>query len=285
MKIVKTHNLACPIDGNRLIPDEKQLCCENGHSFDIARQGYVNLLLVQSKRSKHPGDSKEMVIARTDFLNTGVYQPIAKRLAELTLLCCEGEQDICLLDAGCGEGYYSDFVCNSLIKSADKRSFSFIGLDISKPAIVASAKRNRQIEWIVGTNRQPPIEDNSVDIILCVFGFQNLEGFSKILKPNGVIILVEPGSDHLTELKEIIYADNKKVKSNHDSVENNNFSLLSSHVLQFKTGFLNNKQINNLLLMTPHLFRATKQGKEAASLLERLDISVDVVFNIHQIKQ
>ena len=285
MKIIKAQNLACPLDGYRLIPDEKQLCCESGHSFDIARQGYVNLLLVQSKRSKHPGDSKEMVIARTEFLNTGVYQPIAKRLAELTLLYCEGDEDVCLLDAGCGEGYYSDFVCKELMESESNRVFSFIGMDISKPAIVASAKRNRNIDWIVGTNRQPPIEDNSVDIILCVFGFHSMEGFSKILKPNGVIILVEPGADHLTELKEIIYADNKKAKSKEDSVANNNFSLRDSHVLQFKTAYLNNKQINNLLLMTPHLFRATKQGKESASLLERLEISVDVVFNILQIKQ
>ena len=83
MNIIKAHNLACPIDGLQLEPHEKQLVCENGHVFDIARQGYVNLLPVQHKRTKHPGDSKAMVLARTQFLNSGIYKHIAKKLTEL----------------------------------------------------------------------------------------------------------------------------------------------------------------------------------------------------------
>ena len=86
MNIIKAHNLACPIDGGRLEFQEKQLVCENGHVFDVARQGYVNLLPVQHKRSKHPGDSKEMVLARTRFLNLGNYYPVAIKLAEIVLL-------------------------------------------------------------------------------------------------------------------------------------------------------------------------------------------------------
>ena len=94
MNIIKTHNLACPIDGERLTLREKQMICESGHTFDIARQGYVNLLPVQHKRTKQPGDSKEMVLARTQFLNSGAYEPIAKRLAEITfadLMSMQGE--------------------------------------------------------------------------------------------------------------------------------------------------------------------------------------------------
>lgn len=290
MNIIKADNLACPIDGKRLEFHEKQLFCKKGHTFDVARNGYVNLLPVQHKRTKQPGDSKKMVSARTQFLNSGVYEPIADRLAEIgfsqiaDMSVIHGRQ-ICLMDAGCGEGYYFNFFFNALKNKTnnvgDVNDLSFIGLDISKPAIAEAAKRNKQISWIVGTNRQPPINKTSVDIILCVFGFQSFEGFNKILKQNGKVILVESGPDHLKELREIIYTDLKKTgptKLSH--AEKTGFSLVDSHQLKFKTGIINNEQINNLLIMTPHLYRATKKGKEAAVNLQQLDLTVDVVFRI-----
>ena len=111
MNILKVNNLICPIEGEPLDVDAKRLFCKNGHSFDIARQGYVNLLPVQHKRSKQPGDSKEMVVARARFLNSGVYTPLAEELAEIYLYLLEDmnkldDQQLCLMDAGCGEGYY-----------------------------------------------------------------------------------------------------------------------------------------------------------------------------------
>ena len=281
MNIIKAHNLACPIDGKQLESHEKQLTCENGHAFDIARQGYVNLLPVQHKRSKQPGDSKEMVLARTQFLNSGLYEPIANKLADIVFAQIKDEKETCLMDAGCGEGYYFDFVFNALKDKEGSSDLSFIGLDISKPAIVESAKRNKQITWIVGTNRQPPVELASVDIILCVFGFQSFEGFNKILKPGGKIILIEPGPDHLKELREIIYSKVKKTEPpDLSSAQEMGFSIVDVQPLQFKTGIINNEKINNLLLMTPHLYRATKAGKEAAGDLRELDLTVDIVFRV-----
>ena len=147
MKIVRVNNLSCPLDGVRLEFRDKQLVCSNGHSFDVARQGHVNLLPVQHKRSKNPGDTKEMVSARFRFLKTGIYAPIAKRLAEITFSQISGDKYICLLDAGCGEGYYFDYVFNALKDKEGDRTLSFIGLDISKPAIFEAAKRNKRITW------------------------------------------------------------------------------------------------------------------------------------------
>lgn len=281
MNIIKAHNLACPIDGKRLERHEKQLVCVNGHVFDIARQGYVNLLPVQHKRSRQPGDSKEMVRARTQFLNSGLYEPIANKLAEVVFAQMLNDQEVCLLDAGCGEGYYFNFVFNALKAKSGGNDLCFIGLDISKAAIAESAKRNKQISWIVGTNRQPPVDDNSVDIILCVFGFHSFEGFNKILKSGGKVILVEPGPDHLKELREIIYTEVKKSEPPDLSyLEETGFSMVECQQLQFKTGSINNQQINNLLLMTPHFFRANKEGREMASNLQELDLTVDVVFRM-----
>ncbi|MDT8283713.1 MAG: methyltransferase domain-containing protein, partial [Gammaproteobacteria bacterium] len=256
------------------------------HTYDIARQGYVNLLPVQHKRSKNPGDSKAMVFARTQFLNSGVYQPIAARLAELVLTQLNPGGDYCLLDAGCGEGYYLDAVFDSLKHYDDFDKLSFIGVDISRDAIIQSSKRNKQIGWLVGTNRQLPVMNESVDIILCLFGFSSADGFNKALKPGGKVIVVDPGPEHLKELREIIYKEVKKgdLKDFLKPVMPG-FSLLSSEKLQFKEKITNNKQINNLLVMTPHFYRASKAGREVACNLSELDITVDVVFRVLQKRQ
>ena len=280
-KIKNIANLACPIDGKRLISDEKQFGCENGHVFDIARQGYVNLLPVQFKRSKYPGDSKEMVCARTEFLNTTLYEPIAERLAELIALKLKDNKDMRLFDAGCGEGYYLDYIQQTLHEADTSVHLSCIGLDISKPAIIAATKRNKTIQWVVGTNRQPPVEDNSIDTILCVFGFQSFEGFNKILTLDGTVILVEAGPNHLQELRALIYDEVKKSEIRSITPdEYKGFIITDSETLKFNISLENNQQINNLLLMTPHLFRATRQGKAVANQLQTLDLTVDVVFHI-----
>jgi 23S rRNA (guanine745-N1)-methyltransferase len=222
-----------------------------------------------------------MVSARAQFLNSGVYEPIARKLTEITFAQITDSIETCILDAGCGEGYYFDAIFNDLKNRNACNDLSFIGLDISKAAIAESARRNRQITWIVGTNRQPPVESTSVDIVLCVFGFQSFEGFHKILKSGGKVILVEPGPDHLKELREIIYTEVRKSEPPDLScVEGMGFSMLDRQSLQFKTGAINNEQINNLLVMTPHFYRATKEGREAAGKLEKLVITVDVVFRI-----
>ena len=279
MKIKGAQNLACPIDGVPLTSRGKQLVCENGHAFDIARQGYVNLLPVQHKRSKEPGDSKEMVLARANFLNSGVYVRIATKLAEIVYNYIAGDKPVCLMDAGCGDGYYFDVIFNSLKNKEGYSDLSFIGLDISKPAIVEATKRNKQITWIVGTNRQPPVSDASVGVIICVFGFHSFEGFHEILESGGKVILVEPGPDHLKELREIIYADVKKSDpSDLSYLEETGLLVKEEQKLKFKTGEINNEQIKNLLLMTPHFYRANKGGRDAAVNLQQLDLTVDVVF-------
>ena len=281
MNIIKANNLACPIDDKKLKQTGKQFVCENGHSFDIARQGYVNLLPVQHKRSKQPGDSKIMVLARTNFLNTGYYLPVAKKLNEIISADIINDKDNCILDAGCGEGYYFDFIFNSLKNEKGSNKHSFIGLDISRDAIIQATKRNKQISWIVGTNRKPPVEEKSVDIILCLFGFFSNDGFYKILKPGGLIIVVDPGPEHLKELRKIIYPEIKKSEQTSSlQIEKTGFSLVNSESLQFKVHITNNEQINNLLIMTPHFYRASKQGREAACNLQQLDLTVDVVFSI-----
>ncbi|MFV9615049.1 MAG: methyltransferase domain-containing protein, partial [Gammaproteobacteria bacterium] len=174
-----------------------------------------------------------------------------------------------------------DALLNYLSDKEGSTKLSCVGLDISKDAIIQASKRNKQISWVVGTNRQPPVAEKSIDIILCLFGFLSVPGFKKVLKPGGKIITVDPGSEHLKELREIIYPEIKKSHQVHSlQTEKTGFSLVSSDVLQFKVKLNNNEQINNLLIMTPHFYRASKAGREVACNLQQLNLTVDVVFSI-----
>ncbi len=283
MNITTATNLACPLDGLPLIAQEKQYVCPHGHSFDVARQAYVNLLPVQHKRSKNPGDSTAMILARTAFLNSGSYAPIADKLNAIThaLIASHRGEEICLLDAGCGEGYYLAQLLASLQQQPNPQDIALIGLDISKPAIFAAAKRSKQITWLIASNRQPPLLPGTVDIIFCLFGFPVYESFKKILKPTGKIILVEAGPEHLLELRNIIYPTvTTAPPPDLATAEAAGFSLCDQSRLSYISQINSNARIMNLLLMTPHYYRASQAGKQAASQLNTVAITVDVVFRV-----
>ena len=133
--------LACPLDGAPLQRQGGSLRCADGHCFDLAAQGYVNLLPVQNKRSLDPGDSKEMVAARRRFLEAGHYQPIADAVARAVLAAAAPGRTLTCLDAGCGEGYYLRQLAAA---AGNAHPLALLGLDISKWAVQAAAKRDGQ---------------------------------------------------------------------------------------------------------------------------------------------
>lgn len=277
----KSIQLACPLDGLPMSVQERRVVCENGHSFDVARQGYLNLLPVQQKRSKFPGDSVEMIAARQRFLAAGFYDRVAEQLVEVLRIYHKFNDDSCLLDAGCGEGFYLEQLSQALV--VDNIHAGLVGLDISKPAIIAAARRNKNITWLVASNKQPPLMPQSVDVIICMFGFPVFDAFKKILKPEGKLLLVEAGPQHLLELRQIIYADVKQGGlPDLSAAEQQGFELLAENELSYKTAELGQEQIADLLLMTPHLFRATQEGKQRAAELEQIEVTVDVSLRLLQ---
>lgn len=281
MQIIKADNLACPLDGLPFGPYGKTLRCPNGHSFDEARQGYLHLLPVQHKKSKEPGDSPLMVEARSRFLNAGFYRPIAERLNDLALGQLPAADHLCIVDAGCGEGYYLVNFLTALNEKVSAASATLIGLDIAKPAVHAATRRNKQITWLVASNRNPPILPASVDMIFCMFGFPDYVAFRRILRPGGVLILVDAGPEHLLELREIIYPEVRKSPPPMlDKAQQEGFSLQQTSELQYQTDSLTREQIADLLVMTPHLYRATREGKEAAAKLVSIQLTVDVIFRV-----
>lgn len=284
MNMAPFQALACPLDGDPLTQAEGVWCCAAGHSFDIAKQGYVNLLPVQKKRSNDPGDSKAMVAARQRFLNAGYYQPIAEATSHAALSGAPENMPLSCLDAGCGEGYYLRQLAQA---ASDTALLELVGLDISKWAVMAAAKQSRQKEqsrqqdrdqpttWVVGSNANLPVQSATLDRLLCMFGFPVMSEFARVLKPGGVLLQVEAGSNHLRELREIIYPTLKPERNGELTVPEGFTSQAAESVSYSLT--LNGKEaIADLLAMTPHLYRASAEGRARAAALETLAVSVDV---------
>jgi 23S rRNA (guanine745-N1)-methyltransferase len=250
-----------------------KLHCANGHSFDIARQGYANLLCAQDKRSKDPGDSKAMVKARHAFLQAGYYQPLASNLYQL--LQPELRPESVLVDAGCGEAYYIEQLCRQLDARGKPRP-AIIGFDISKWALQVAA-RSLPATWLVASNRKIPLADHCADIVLSVFGFPHFAEFARVLKPGGLLLLADAGPHHLLELREILYEGLKPYRENSPAAAiAAGFRSAGRTETSFKTATLGQDAIDALLAMTPHLYRASAAGKQRASAIESLALTVDV---------
>lgn len=275
--------LACPLDGTPLQRQGGSLRCPEGHCFDLAAQGYVNLLPVQNKRSRDPGDSKEMVAARRRFLEAGHYAPIAAAVARTVFEGAAPGQTLACLDAGCGEGYYLRQLAAA---AAQARPLALAGLDISKWAVQAAAKRDLQdarsqaggapgTTWIVGSNAGLPVLPATLDRVLCMFGFPVYPEFARVLRRGGELLQVDAGPDHLRELREVIYPTLKPERPAARQAPAG-FEHLGTDTLRFQIHVDGAAQIADLLAMTPHLYRASAEGRARAAALVALTMTVDV---------
>lgn len=271
MTMIPIKQFICPLDGSSLTLTQNRWECEHSHSFDIAKRGYTNFLLSQFKRSKDPGDSKEMVAARHRFLETGFYTPLADALANFTFI----QPNISLLDAGCGEGYY----VRRLAEKSAKFHVEAVGLDISKPAIDSAAKFDKSATWLVASNANIPLPDKSIDIIWSIFGYPYPTEFLRVLKPGGRIIQVDAGPEHLLELRQIIYPTIKEKKSLAPLINDPCLTLTAESSLQFSIE-LCQVNIHDLLLMTPHLFKASPERRNQALTTKSLKTQVDMTIRV-----
>jgi 23S rRNA (guanine745-N1)-methyltransferase len=268
--------LCCPLDGSPLTQQGPSLSCANGHSFDIARQGYVNLLGPADKRSRDPGDSKAMVVARQQFLEAGHYQPLATRFADLVLdRLADGEV---LVDAGCGEAYYLEQL--QLRGQARGRAGpDVIGFDISKWALQAAARRFDAC-WLVASNRQIPLATGA-SMVTSLFGFPDYRSFRQLLLPGACLLEIDAGPEHLIELRQLIYREVKSPKPySWDRAQAAGFALAATEQVQFVTAQMGQSDIACLLQMTPHMFRASAEGRQRVAQLQSLAVTVDVRINL-----
>ncbi len=274
MTITPFTTLLCPLDGRPLTRHGMSWRCPDGHAFDIASQGHTHLLPVQNKRSLDPGDSKAMVACRQRFLNAGYYQPIAGAMRRAVLQEASGNAPLACLDAGCGEGYYLRQLA-APDADAGGMALSLIGIDISKWAVLAAAKQDKRMTWVVASNARLPVPEASIDRLLCLFGFPVYGEFARVLKPGGQIVQIDAGPDHLRELREIIYPVLKPERQTAPAVPPG-FALAASENIRYRTTVQGQSAIADLLAMTPHLHRASREGQARLAARDALEIRVDV---------
>ena len=261
-------NLLCPVCGEQLNKEDRRLVCAQNHSFDVARQGYVNLLAVQQKHSLNPGDTREQVLSRREFLEAGYYAPIADTLIETAKeLGLSGR----ILDVGCGEGYYS-------ARLADALGAELTGLDISKEAVRCAAAKYKGKQWICATAAHIPVEDGSADLVTSLFALTLPEEYRRVLKPGGYYFQVLAAEDHLLGLKGIIY-DRLNFREKNTVPELPGFARVKSVPIRF-TFTVEDQQVRNLLSMTPHVFRIGKAGAQRLHETKKLTDTASCMLNV-----
>ena len=260
--------LICPICGKELNKADRAFLCPNRHSFDVARQGYVNLLTVQQKHSLAPGDTREQVLSRRTFLEAGYYAPIAQALiAAAKKYGVTGE----ILDIGCGEGYYS-------ARLAEALGLALTGLDISKEAVRCAAGKYKGSQWLCATAAHIPVPDGSAALLTSLFALTLPEEFHRVLAQGGLYFQVLAAEDHLTGLKGIIY-DELHHKEKDTVPELPGFERLESIPIRFDFT-VEGEQIQNLFSMTPHVFRIGKAGAERLAKTTYLEDTASCMLNV-----
>ncbi|MFJ9615019.1 putative RNA methyltransferase [Streptomyces noursei] len=260
-------SLRCPVCRGSLRPDRGALRCATGHTFDIARQGYVSLLTGTRATS---GDDAAMVQARDRFLSTGGYAPIRRTLARLTADALPGRGTV--VDVGCGTGYYLAGVLDRL---PDARG---LGLDASVRALRSAARAHRRAaaaSWDVF--RPFPLVDQAADVVLDVFAPRNPSEFHRVLRPSGRLIVVRPTERHLAELRDhlpaMVTIDPDKEQRLQEALGPFFEPAVTQHVAY--TAPLTRQEAVDLLGMTPSARHLTHADLAAPGLLpDRATVSV-----------
>lgn len=269
-------SLKCPVCNEALRREKNSYLCANRHTYDLAKEGYLNLLLSQHKRSKNPGDSDEMIRSRQAFLNKGYYKTLSDTIAQQLLSMPQGvEQKI--LDVGCGEGYYMETISNALGKS----NFSLCGIDISKSAVKLAGKRKMGATLCVASAYDLPFFDESFSSIVSVFSPVSAVEIERLLKPDGKIIMVGPAEEHLKGLTTYIYDEVLPHKGNYSVIDEcENFSLKKEIEIKEEI-VIKQEDILDLLRMTPYYWQITVEKKEKILALSELRTTVHFYIRVY----
>lgn len=263
----------CPICGAPLSRNERAYRCPSGHSYDISREGYVHLLPANRMHSKSPGDDKGMAAARNRFLSGGYYAPLREALCHLALAHTGPKGTV--LDSGCGEGYYTEGIWRSL-RDAGK-SVQMAGVDISKFALRWAARRAPEVEFAVASAYRLPVADASVDLLVNCFSPLGLEEFHRVLRPGGWFFYVVPASDHLWELKEVLY--DSPYPNPEEAIPYDGFRYEEIRPVEAVLSLPDRQSIHDLFQMTPYYWKTPRSGAERLEQLDRL--TVRAAFRIH----
>ena len=256
--------LSCPVchAGMTETADGKVCRCraEKPHCFDFAKSGHLHL----GGPHAGEGDSKEAVLARRAFLDTGYYQLLSDAVNEML----DGIPSDTVLDAGCGEGYYS----NRMATCRD-----VLGIDLSRAGIESAAKRSKLMDtraaFVVASIFSLPVQNASVDVVTNLFAPCAEEEFLRVLKPSGHLLLVGAGEQHLMGLKKVLY-DNPYQNPGRADLPTH-MKELRHERLQFEITVRGHDMIRSLFSMTPYYWRTSKSDREKLEKLDDLSTTVD----------
>lgn len=260
----------CPICKEPLTLRNKTMVCSKNHHFDIAKEGYINLLPIKSKKSKLPGDNTKMMQARRNFLNSGYYLPLAEKLTS-TVQANVDNRISEILDLGCGEGYYTSYLAENLTET-----HNIFAIDISKIAIRYASKRYKKVNFCVASAFNVPLPDNSLDIIVRNYAPSLDSELKRLLKPGGLLITVTPGPRHLYQLRECIYDEVYDHPEKNDAPAG--FIEQGRERLKYTLELDDKEAVNNLIDMTPFAWKFSKEKREHYLDLKKWEIECD--FNI-----
>ena len=258
----------CPVCRAGLSRNEKTYTCDNGHSFDISKSGYVNLLMLSGKGRQH-GDDREMIRARSDFLKRGFYDRLSLEICK----CAEkhSKEDVFVIDAGCGECKYTADISDYL-ESVGKQS-TVLGIDISKDALSAAKPRSKKLHLAVASSSAMPVADEACDVLIIIFSPFCASEFLRVLKPGGVVIRAYPLARHLWELKELIY-DTPYENPEPDMAEQG-FEIVEQVSARYKMELSSNDEVMSLFKMTPYYYRTGPDDKKKLEEIQHLTCSAE----------
>ena len=244
------------------------LQCQNGHSFDRAREGYVNLLPANKKRSREPGDNALMVAARRRVHDAGAYQPLAHAMVTV-LANLDGVADGSILVLGCGEGYYAGYLGEQVPAA------SLLGIDVAKSAVRLAAKRYSRVGFAVASAFAVPLAAGSLGSAVSVFAPAAPGELQRLLPAGGVYLKVTPAPMHLWSLREALYASPRP--HTEEAVLVPGFSPVNTSTVRF-TLSAGQALLADIVAMTPFAYRGQREKRLA--LLQRESMQLEMVFTV-----
>lgn len=270
------HGFVCPVCRAPLRPEEKRFLCPAGHMFDRAASGYVNLAMNQASSAKRHGDDKRMIRARTEFLSGGSYHSLSDSLVELSVpLLADGEA---FLDAGCGEGHYTALLAQRLRE--DGKNCTLMGIDVSKEALTAAAKRREGLLLAVASVFHLPVADNSISLLWNVFAPIAGEEYARVLRPGGHLLRVFPLEEHLMGLKEQIYETVYPNRPQEPEIEG--LEKLTTHYLRQTLTLSSSEEIAALFAMTPYYYKTSAADQEKLAQVPSLTTPIAFGISVYQ---
>lgn len=258
--------LICPVCGQELSKEGRTYTCPAHHSFDIAREGYVNLM---AGKPPAVGDNRDMIAARHRTLESGIYAPLCEALRDAASEAPSG----LFLDVGCGEGYYTE-------RMAKARCGDTVGIDISKDALKLSCRRLPEATLAVASAYHLPLASGTVSLLSAIFAPMATEEFFRVLEPHGRLVLAVPGPYHLFGMKQILY--DTPYKNAEQDTALDGFTLIKKQTVAFPFTLPSQEAIADLFTMTPYCYRTPRAGRERLAALKELSLSAEFYVLVYE---